>query len=76
MSIGYVGEVEKEFFSFSNLLQVLSGHGPRITPGKDETGLGDKIFQASSLCLRGSLAKGEPKSTSIMYAILLLPFRP
>lgn len=76
MSIGYVGEVEKEFFSFSNLLQVLSGHGPRITTGKDETGLGDKIFQASSLCLRGSLAKGEPKSTSIMYAILLLPFRP
>lgn len=60
----------------SKLLQVLSGHGPCITPGKDETGLGDKIFQASSLCLRGSLAKGEPTSTSIMYAVLLLsPFQ-
>lgn len=44
MNVGYVGKVENEFFSFSNLLQVLSGHGPRITPGKDETGLGDKIF--------------------------------
>lgn len=71
-----MGEVENEVFFFSNLLQVLSGHGPRITPGKDEIGLGDKIFQASSLCLKGSWAKREPKSTSIMYGVLFLsPFQ-
>lgn len=72
MSIGYVGEVEKEFFSFSNLLQVLSGHGPCITPGKDETGLGDKIFQASSLCLRGS--QSQHQSCVLFY--FYHPFRP